>query len=584
MPQVINTNISALQARRSLDRSQAQQMTALQRLSSGLRINSARDDAAGLAISERMQAQLRGLDQSRRNINDAISMVQTGEAALGEMSTIFQRARELAVQAANATNSSADKNALQKEMTQLVAEVDRISATQEFNGVKLFDGGSRTVTYASDASSSPLTAAQQDMITQLKQSWLEQGEAMISTYYGIQGDGSELDIQFVEGQPYLAAVSFSGYETVSGKAVDLTLNIDLSDFLSEDGDGASSIENDRIIMHELTHAVMARSINMRDTPLWFIEGTAEFIHGADERLYNDLTAASGATTADKVATLMNGSLTANGSVEQYSAGYAAVRYMHSSIIAAGGTGISEVFDYMQANSGSDLNDALVAMKGTYAGLAWSDQASFQGMFDSGDAGNTFVANLLTGGSLTNDDTGAIGGADADGGTRNTTAAGVVPDFPNLTNNPLSSFSESFPGGIPDKIALATTGSFAFQVGANVGETITVERRAINAGNLGIEGANLVLDAEQAIIQFDRALAAVNSERARFGALQNRLDSASSANDINAENLTASRSRITDADYAQETASLVRSQILQQAGTSILAQANSSPNQILSLLQ
>lgn len=584
MPQVINTNISSLNAQRSLNRSQAQQLTALQRLSSGKRINSARDDAAGLAISERMQAQVRGLDQSRRNINDAISMIQTGEAALGEMSAIFQRGRELAVQAANATNSTADRSALQKEMNQLIAEVDRISASSEFNGVKLFDGGSRNVTYANDAGKAPVTAAQQDLITRLKESWLEQGEALISTWFGIQGDGSTLDIEFVEGQPYLASVSFSGFETSSGKAVNLSLNIDLSDFLSEDGNGNSSIENDRIIMHEMTHAIMARSVNMRDAPLWFIEGTAEFIHGADDRLYADLSNTAGATAADKVANLMNGFLTNDGSSEQYSAGYAAVRYMHSAIISAGGTGIREVFDYMEANNGSTLNDALVSLKGTYAGLAFSNLATFQGMFDSGDAGNTYVANLLTGGSLTNADTGAIGGADADGGSRDTTAAGVVPDFTNFTNNPLSGFNESFPRGLPDKIALASTGSVVFQVGANVGETITVDRVAINAGNLGVEGANLLLDAEQAIIQFDRALAAVNSERARFGALQNRMESASSAIDINAENLTASRSRINDADYAQETAALVRSQILQQAGTSILAQANGLPNQILSLLQ
>ena len=143
MALVINTNIASMNARRNLDSNQSQLAVSLQRLSSGLRVNSARDDAAGLAISERMTTQIRGMSQSRRNINDAISMVQTSEAALGEMTSLFQRGRELAVQAANASNSASDKTALQAEMSQLIAEVDRISSSAEFNSVKLFDGGSR---------------------------------------------------------------------------------------------------------------------------------------------------------------------------------------------------------------------------------------------------------------------------------------------------------------------------------------------------------------------------------------------------------------------------------------------------------
>jgi flagellin len=585
MPQVINSNVTAMSARRSLDRSQAALGVSLQRLSSGLRINSARDDAAGLAISERMNAQIRGLSQSRRNINDAVSLVQTSEAALSEMTNIFQRSRELAVQAANATNSAEDRSALQQELTQLVAEVDRISTTAQFNGVKLFDGGSREVTYASDASSSTLTRKQQELIDHLQKSWLQQGESMISQYFGIQGDGANLSISFVEGQGFLASVGMSGFDA-NGKGLNLTLNIDIDDFMPSEwpngGDGF--VSNDRVVLHELTHAVMARSVNMEDMPLWFIEGTAEFMHGADARLNTDLAAMSGGTNAAKVASLMNGYLTNDGTSQQYSAGYAAVRYLHSSIIAAGGQGISEVFDFLQANAGSTLDDAIVAMKTAHGSLAYGNQAQLQGLFDAGEAGNNYIVNLMTNGSLTNADTGAVGGADADGGTRDTTANGVVPDTSNPTSNPLANFTETFPTGTPDKIQLAATGTLAFQVGANVGETITVNRVAINAGNLGIETANLTEDAEHAILQFDRALAVVNNERARLGAMQNRLDSASAALDNGIENLSASRSRIVDSDYAHETATLLRQQILQQAGTSILAQANQLPQMVLSLLQ
>lgn len=582
MALVINTNIASLNARRNLDSNQSELTVALQRLSSGLRVNSARDDSAGLAISERMTAQIRGMSQSRRNINDAISMVQTSEAALGEMTNIFQRGRELSVQAANASNSASDKAALQTEMSQLIAEVDRISSTAEFNSVKLFDGGSRAVTY--DTTQGSLTDEQQQIVDYLQQTWLKQGEAMIQQYFGISGDGSGLDITFVEGESYLAAVSFTGYEVASGKAVDLTLNIDLEDFLpvADTNGGPSSISNDRIIAHELTHAVMARSINMRDMPLWFVEGTAEFIHGADDRLNSDLNAMAGGTDAAKVENLMNGYLANDGSVQQYSAGYAAVRYLHSSIIAAGGTGIKEVFDYLEANSGSNLDDAIQAMKAAHGGLAYSNLSEFQGLFDTGEAGNSYVVNLMTSGSLTNNDTGAVGGNDADGGSRDTTAAGVVPDIVG-TGDALANFAETFPTGT-GSIELAVIETLSFQVGANGGETINVDRIGINAGNLGVDSIDVTSDADAAIRKFDLALDAVNKERARLGATQNRLESAANAVDIARETASASRSRILDADYARETASMVRAQILQQAATGIIAQANSLPQSVLSLLQ
>ena len=146
MALVINTNVASLNVQR-LNRSQSQMSVTLKRLSSGLRLNSARDDAAGLAISARMTAQIRGLDQSHRNINDAISMLQTSEGGLQEVTNLLQRGRELSVQAANATASTSDRTALQNEVSQLIAEVDRISTTSDFNSIKLFDGGSRAVTF-----------------------------------------------------------------------------------------------------------------------------------------------------------------------------------------------------------------------------------------------------------------------------------------------------------------------------------------------------------------------------------------------------------------------------------------------------
>ena len=140
MAQVINTNIASLTAQRNLNSSQGDLSTALQRLSSGLRINSAKDDAAGLAISERFTTQIRGLNQAARNANDGISLSQTAEGDLSQITNNLQRIRELSVQSANATNSSSDRAALQAEVAELVAEIDRVASTSSFNGVKLLNG------------------------------------------------------------------------------------------------------------------------------------------------------------------------------------------------------------------------------------------------------------------------------------------------------------------------------------------------------------------------------------------------------------------------------------------------------------
>src|SRR3954467_4294919 len=140
MPQVINMNIASLNAQRNLNQSQSALQTSLQRLSSGLRINSAKDDAAGLAISERFTTQIRGLNQASRNANDAISLSQTAESALGNIGDNLQRIRELAVQSANATNSDSDRAALQAESSQLMSEVQRVSGQTNFNGINLLDG------------------------------------------------------------------------------------------------------------------------------------------------------------------------------------------------------------------------------------------------------------------------------------------------------------------------------------------------------------------------------------------------------------------------------------------------------------
>ena len=160
MSQVINTNVASLNAQRNLGASQGSLATALQRLSSGMRINSAKDDAAGLAISERFTSQIRGIEQARRNANDGISLSQTAEGALKSSGEILQRVRELAVQSANATNSAGDRKAIQAEVGQLVSELDRISTSTEFNGLKLLDGSFGSASFQVGANANQVITAQ----------------------------------------------------------------------------------------------------------------------------------------------------------------------------------------------------------------------------------------------------------------------------------------------------------------------------------------------------------------------------------------------------------------------------------------
>ena len=156
MSQVINTNVASLNAQRNLNSSQSSLATSLQRLSTGLRINSAKDDAAGLAISDRMTSQIRGLNQAARNANDGISMAQTAEGALASSGDILQRIRELAVQSSNASNSSSDRQALQKEVNALTSELDRIATTTQFNGQYLLDGSTGTSNFQVGANANQL--------------------------------------------------------------------------------------------------------------------------------------------------------------------------------------------------------------------------------------------------------------------------------------------------------------------------------------------------------------------------------------------------------------------------------------------
>lgn len=397
MASVINTNISSLNAQRNLTTSQTGLATSLQRLSSGLRINSAKDDAAGLAISERFSTQIRGMNVAARNANDGISLAQSAEGAMTEISNNLQRIRELAVQSRNATNSTSDRAALNAEAQQLKAEVDRVATTTAFNGTKLLDGS---------------------FTAQAFQVGANQGETInIAAITNAQSSALGAWTAVSTSNTFSSTVAGVNPSAGALAAGDLTINGTSIGAVTAGTDTPSQGAN------------VAAAINLQ-------------------------TATTGVTAAADAAT----------------------------------------------------------------GVITLTSTSASGIVIGGAAANETATEART------------------GLTFGTTAATATP------------------------VAGASMTGFA---------TLDISTTS---------------GADNAMLAMDGALTALNSARADMGAVQNRFTSVVASLQTTSENLSASRSRILDTDFAAETANLTRGQILQQAGTAMLAQANSLPNGVLALLR
>lgn len=497
MAQVINTNVLSLNSQRNLNKSQSSLATSLQRLSSGLRINSAKDDAAGLAISDRMTSQIRGLNQASRNANDGISLAQTAEGALAQTGDLLQRMRELSVQSANATNSSSDRAALQSEVNQLVEEIDRISSTTEFNGLKLLDGSFTAKSFqvgannnqtidvsisgagASDLSNSAITATN---------ATADFGTASTSNATsGVAAAG-------VIGAQTLSLAGAAGSTTVSVSA----------------GDSAFSVAN----------AITAKEA---DTGI----------------------------TADATNTSTLSGLGADGTV---------------SLTLGTGTSGSEKTISAAVTTGdlSALSNEINKVSGT-TGITAKEEAGVLTLTQA-DGKNITLE------SFTNSGGGVIQAASTDVGVSSET----------LTSGGLDSVSITGTITFDSKDSFSVSSNLADSAGSIFdGAAAVVHSSSAQALNtVDISSAD---GAQQALKIIDSALGSVNSFRADLGATQNRFDATISSLNTTSENLSAARSRILDTDFAAETANLTRSQILQQAGTAMLAQANQVPQGVLSLL-
>ncbi|MDW5417305.1 flagellin [Iodobacter sp. CM08] len=542
MSQVINTNVPSLNAQRNLNTSQMSLTNSLQRLSSGLRINSAKDDAAGLAISERFTSQIRGMDQAKRNANDGVSLAQTGEGALGQMGDILQRVRELAVQSANATNTSNDRLAINSEVTQLVSELDRFATSTEFNGQKLFDGSFTAATYQVGANTNQtITANTANLRTN-----------QYGTYQMGVGNGTG----------NLATTnSVSGSTAVTAGATG-TVNVDGAAVTSS---GSFSINGTNISVSGTDMAKdLANKINAAGTGVTATART-EVNLGLASGTYS-LTAASKSSTFESVSFNVN-DLDNNGKIEadEYSQAIQAFNAKSSK------TGITaELATFQDSSKTTQYALKLTAADGSNIAISNdpSNASGFGGGVTKWDMDVTNSSGAIQ--YMASGQAGAISTSAA--------GSGVVTFGGQVVLNSTNSYSVTTSGAGFASGVLAVGGSStttALTSGAAYASTLkTVEKLDIST----VEGSN------QALRVVDDALSTVNDQRAKFGALQSRFTATINNLATTSENMSAARSRIRDADFASETAALTRAQVLQQAGTAMLGQANALPNQVLSLLR
>ncbi|MDB5098403.1 MAG: flagellin/flagellar hook associated protein [Cyanobacteria bacterium RYN_339] len=529
----------------------------LERLSSGLRINRASDDAASLAISETLRGQVRGDAQAIKNVQDGINLIRTADGGLNEIHAILQRCRELAVQAGNDTYAAADRADIQAEFNQLLAEIDKTALNTTWNGIKVLGG-------------STFTAADYAAVTNaLQNSLLGDAYAVVQNTWGIPVVGPNtrpIDIYLDEVSAGGTLAYVSGFGSFSPS---LELHVDMYDFVPNAGLGSPPFLNDRILAHEFTHAVMFDSTAFSSFPTWFQEGTAEFTHGADERVQGDLAAMGGDTPANRAALL--GRISAGGWGGQsadYSAAYTSMRYLDAQLRAAGQpNGLRTATATYIANNPAATMDGLVALAG------YANQAAFIADLQGGNGLAWMNANMSAA-NLADADTGSVTGKDYGGPVKDFN--GVVP---NGTAGDPTPWIETFQ-------PQAAAGPVIIQQGADQGQVDTIGLVNVTQASLGLNTLSLTNNtgAGAAIAALDAAISTISTYRAAFAVHENRLEHAAQNLMVGRENQAAAESRMRDADLPQTMSDMTRQQIMVQSSTAMLAQANSKSFMVMLLLQ
>ena len=684
MPAIVNTNVMSLNAQRQLNKSQMTQNQAMERLSSGLRINSAKDDAAGLAISTGMESQIRGLNQAVRNANDGISMAQTAEGSMSEMTNILQRMRELSVQAANDTNSSSNRASIQEEVDQLYSELDRIASVTAFNGINLLDGSNKagtnlqigankgeTLGFTIDAVTTKdlnlnavsglgeLNSGRVDSLVTTASALVINDVTITAT--GTGADGQKTAINAQTGATGVTATAYNVVEGVagaSGVTTGLTINGDtvgdsgsmteLVDNINRDvggvtaslnNNGALVLTNDTGEQIGITAGVANSGLVQQTSqgylsltsssgdPITLAAGTGAAITMNDVQDFGlniqtgsdsitgqavssagitsaekiqingvDIGAVAGTSAADK-AFAINAISTESGvtaqatTTKEFTITFQAAATTAGVLLTTGASGVDGLAGQSQAGTTIDIlkiNGVGITALATASSMdevvTAINAAGLQGVVATTTTEGKLLLTSVSGQDIALTITGS------DGTSQSGNAGyGVYDDSAGRGVSQSAAASDVNRGdltltGTDGKDVVVTS-----EAGTEANEKLALIKLGLSdtGGNSTAVGiglsVNSVTNAENSILRIDEALEKISGSRGRLGAIQNRLSSTISNLANVSQNISAANSQIKDADFALETSKMSKAQILQQAGTAMLSQANASAQSVLSLL-
>lgn len=532
---IINHNMNALNAHRNMNINNTAAGKSMEKLSSGLRINRAGDDAAGLAISEKMRGQIRGLTQASRNASDGISMIQTAEGALNETQNILQRMRELSVQSSNDTNTSEDRASIQKEIEQLTQEIDRIGNNTEFNTQSLLKGDGSTKLEAAGITLADNTAGTDTKHTEAKFT-LKVNDATKHTKIKVDINGQEINVD-VAAQ---AANDAGDKSTVAAQVAEQIQN-EINDNSELKGQYKVTATGDELVIEAIKGGNYEGSKGII-TVTKSVGGEDSLKDDASNVLNNNGTTRKGETKAATAA-----------SVKLNLKGLSAAIVADKEAIIGKGITIGktqiEFYDSTQgAYSGKavgvDISKVNTATDATILSEAIIAQAANK------IEGATISKNGNEGLIISSTETGAKSTVNVEDGAKN----------------------EGFEA--------------TFQVGANSNQTISISIGDMRAEALGVKNVDLTTaeGSQEATATIQAAIEKVSTERAGLGAVQNRLEYTISNLDNTTENLTSAESTLRDVDMAKEMMTFSKNNILNQAAQAMLAQANQQPQNVLSLLR
>ncbi|MBU3155069.1 flagellin [Clostridium estertheticum] len=571
---IINHNLGAMNANRNMGINATNANKSMEKLSSGLRINKAGDDAAGLAISEKMRGQIRGLDQSSANAQDGISMIQTAEGALSETTSIVQRLRELSVQSSSDTNNADDRTAVQKEVVQLKAEIDRIGNTTEFNTTKLIDGsiGAKKAAGVDNAAvlSSNSGAATSSILT--AGTVFNGGASKIaSATTGIDAatqtikvDGATINFKVTQAELQSTAGDTTGASFAS--LLKTKINDGIDTYNKTYGKSIDKVA----VSNDATNHILITSGATGSPSSISVTTTAT---GADN-LWE--IAGSGVSAAPAVVV---GSTPSNGQLTD--AGAANLDALVTSANVASPAKTNMTFTVDGKDIAIDFNSIT---GGAVKALTGSAPAKGDEMTTFGTALQTDLNTAISDYNKT---------VPTDKQVANVSVSVKDGAFVVQSGSKDATSSIKFDNsaaanliGVAGQSSSTQGGGVDFQIGANAGQTMKITVGDMRTAALGIDKIDMSTKegAQAATSLLDNALKSVSGQRADLGAFSNRLEHTIANLGTSSENLTSAESRIRDVDMAKEMSTFSKNNILNQAAQAMLAQANQQPQQVLALLR